>query len=293
MSRGGAYLVVGADSLVGGGVVRALEARGHTAFASTRRRATVSDRRIYLDYDDPDVPAMPTGVDYAFLIAAATNYERCESDPAAWRTNVESIPRLTGVLLERGIFVTFISTNSVFGGERPWPNEDDPQAPGIAYARHKAEGEKAIRAAAKRIGAENRLNDVRLTKILSRETSPLPAWFAAWERGQVVQPFADLIFAPMSVRFVGEALATIGEKRLSGNLHLSGADNVSYVDLANKLAAKLGVDAKLIAPTTATEKGVNILFKPRYSGIGMQRTRGLTGIGPQPLEGVVADLTLR
>jgi len=293
VSRGGAFLVVGADSLVGGGVMRALEARGKKAFASTRRRTTVNDRRIYLDYDDPEVPALPTGVDYAFLIAAATNYERCESDPAAWRTNVESIPRLTSVLLERGIFVTFISTNSVFGGDRPWPNEDDPQAPGIAYARHKAEGEKAIRAAAKRLGAEERLNVVRLTKILGRDTSPLPAWFSAWERGQVVQPFSDLIFAPMSVRFVGEALATIGEKRLSGNLHLSGADNVSYVDLATTLAAKLGVDSRLIAPTTATEKGGNILFKPRYSGIGMQRTRALTGIAPQPLKGVVTDLTLR
>lgn len=293
MSRGGGFLVVGADSLVGGGVVRALEARGRTAFSSTRRRATVNDRRIYLDYDDPDVPALPAGVDYVFLIAAATNYERCESDPAAWRTNVESIPRLAGVLLQRGLFVTFISTNSVFGGERPWPNEDDPQAPGIAYARHKAEGEKAIRAVARRQGAEDRLNVVRLTKILSRETSPLPAWLAAWQRGQVVQPFADLTFAPMSVRFVGEALATIGEKRLSGNLHLSGADNVSYVDLANTLATKLGVDSSLIAPTTATEKGVNILFKPRYSGIGMQRTRKLTGIAPQPLASVVTDLTLR
>lgn len=293
MSRGGGFLVVGADSLVGGGLVRALEARGHRAFASTRRSATVNHRRIYLDYDDADVPALPAGVDYVFLIAAATNYERCESDPAAWRTNVESIPRLAGVLLQRGVFVTFISTNSVFGGERPWPNEDDPQAPGIAYARHKAEGEKAIRAVAKRLGAEERLNIVRLTKILGRETSPLPAWFAAWQRGQVVQPFADLIFAPMSVRFVGDALATIGERRVAGNLHLSGADNVSYVDLANALAAKLGVDSSLIAPTTATEKGVHILFKPRYSGIGMRRTRELTGLAPQPLAGVVADLMTR
>jgi len=290
MSRGGGFLVVGADSMVGGGVVRALEARGRTVFASTRRRATVNDRRIHLDYDDPDVPALPTGIDYAFLIAAATNYERCESDPAAWRTNVDSIPRLAGVLLERGLFVTFISTNSVFGGERPWPNEDDPQAPGIAYARHKAEGEKAIRAVAKRLGAEDRLNVVRLTKILGRETPPLPNWGSAWKRRQPVQPFGDLIFAPMSVQFVGDALASIGEKRIPGNLHLSGRDNVNYIDFANELAAATGVDRALIAPTTATEKGVQILFKPRYSGIGMRRTTELTGIQPQHLADVVRDL---
>jgi dTDP-4-dehydrorhamnose reductase len=89
---------------------------------------------------------------------------------------------------------------------------------------------------------------------------------------------------------VGEALATIGEKRVAGNLHLSGADNVSYVDLARELAAATGVEQRLIAPTTATEKGVHILFKPRYSGIGMQRTSRLTGLAPQTLKDVVADV---
>jgi dTDP-4-dehydrorhamnose reductase len=94
----------------------------------------------------------------------------------------------------------------------------------------------------------------------------------------------------MSVRFVGEALATIGEKRIGGNLHLSGADNVTYVDLANALARRLKVPPTLIAPTTATEKGVNIPFKPRYSGLGMHRTAELSGLAPQPLAGVVDDI---
>ena len=126
---------------------------------------------------------------------------------------------------------------------------------------------------------------------MGRDTSPLPNWFSAWEKGEPVQPFSDLIFAPMSVRFVGEALATIGPKRIAGNLHLSGAENVSYVDFAACLARKLGVDTRLIVPTTAEEKGVVIPFKPRYSGLGMQRTTELTGVAPQTLDQVVSDLT--
>jgi dTDP-4-dehydrorhamnose reductase len=94
----------------------------------------------------------------------------------------------------------------------------------------------------------------------------------------------------MSVRFVGEALATIGEKRISGNLHLSGADNVTYVDLANALAQRLKVPPGQIAPTTSVEKGVNIPFKPRYSGLGMRRTAELSGLAPQPLADVVNDI---
>jgi dTDP-4-dehydrorhamnose reductase len=105
-----------------------------------------------------------------------------------------------------------------------------------------------------------------------------------------VSPFEDLIFAPISVKFVGEALATICEKRVAGNLHISGAENVTYVEFANALARRLDVDTSLIGATTATAKGVNIAFKPRFSGLGMTRTTELTGVRPQPLDRLIDDI---
>lgn len=284
------YLVVGGDSLVGGGLYRALQAGGHQVLASSRRQGQPGTDRVQLDFESDAPFVLPAGIDYAYVVAAATNYDRCEKDPLAQRINVELIPRLVASLLEQGAFVTFISTNSVFGGERPWPREDDPHMPGIAYARQKSAGESAIRSAAVRLGASDRLNVVRLTKILGRDTSPLPGWFAAWSRGEIVEPFADLLFAPMSVRFVGESLMRIGECRVPGNLHLSGAENVSYVDLALAFADRMGIDRRLIAPTTATERGIHIAFKPRYSGISMERTTALCGVLPQTLTDVVRDL---
>lgn len=290
MTDKNAFLVIGGDSLVGGGLFRRIARRGHRVVATTRRRDAVNFDRVYLDFECDAQFHVPPSIRYAFLVAAATNYERCEKDPLAHRINVELIPRVVASLLEQDLFVTFISTNSVFGGERPWPNEDDPHMPGIAYAKQKSKAEEAIRAAAVLLNGLDRLNVVRLTKILSPDVPPIPAWLTAWKRGEVVRPFSDLIFAPMSVRFVSEALATIGERRISGNLHLSGAENVTYVDFANALARKLKINANLIAPTTAAEKGVDIPFKPRYSGLAMNSTTRLTGLKPQTLENVVDDL---
>lgn len=290
MSNKNSYLVVGGDSLVGGGLTRALESRGLPTRTTTRRPEQIGGNRILLDFEKPETYTVPDDVTYAFVVAAATDYTRCETDPMARVINVELIPNLVESLLAQGIFVAFVSTNSVFGGERPWPHEDAPHAPGIAYAQQKADGEAVIVAAAERNGTTERLAIVRLTKILERDTPPIPTWLEMWERGELVTPFADLIFAPMSVKFVGESLATLGESRVSGNLHLSGAENVNYVTFAGAIADRLGIDRALIGETTATEKGVHIAFKPTYSGLGMERTTELTGVTPQPLADAIADV---
>jgi dTDP-4-dehydrorhamnose reductase len=284
------FLVVGGDSLVGKGVVGALSARGHRVISTTRRRNTLDEDRVFLDFEEGAAFDVPGGIGYAFIVAAATSYERCENDPLARVVNVERIPQLAADLLKRGIFVTFVSTNTVFGGDRSWPGEDAHHDTRIAYAVQKAEGELAITEAARRLGALEGMAIVRLTKVLHPTVSPLPTWLDAWRAGRLIEPFADLTFAPMSLAHLGAALATIGERRVAGGLHLSGAENVTYVDFAHALAAGLGVPATLIEPTTATAKGVNIPFKPRFSGLGMTRTTQLTGLTPQPLDAVVRDL---
>ena len=143
------YLVVGADSLVGGSLIKALQSAGQGVVGTTRRRASMGPGRFYLDFQNSESYRLPVPASYAFIVAAATNYDRCETDPSARKINVEQTPRLVESLLSQGLFVTLISTNSVFGGERAWPHEEDPHDARIAYAIQKHEAEKDAFAAAK------------------------------------------------------------------------------------------------------------------------------------------------
>jgi len=284
-------LVVGADSFLGEKLINVLEKQHRYVVGTTRRKDTLSDNRVFLDLFEENLNfKAPQGTTYAYLLAGIVNYGKCETDPRAWEVNVDKMTRLAAQLLEQGIFVTFISTNTVFGGERPWCHEDDPHTPEFAYAKHKAAAELSIRAEAEKLDALDLLNVVRLTKILGVNTSPLPDWFSQLHQGKALNPFTDLIIAPMSLRYTAESLAEIGRHRLSGNLHLSGSENINYDDLAQALVTALGSTSTLITPTTATKMKVEIPFKPKFSGIGMERTTEFTGIKPQDLDAVVADV---
>lgn len=286
------HLVIGADSFVGMCLIEKLRKLGYKVYGTTRRKETLADDRIFFDFRDPASLALPSGVEYVHVVAAATDYGRCAAIPECHMVNTVYTPRLVESLLRCGLFVSFVSSNAIFGGDTPWPHEDAPHAPRFPYALQKDLAEQGVCRAARLCAAEHRLAIVRLTKVLDASSSPLPAWLESWQRGEPVRPFADLTFAPISRRFAASALARIAEKKVAGSLHVSGAENITYVGFAHILAKAMNIDHSLIVPTTAVEQGVDIPFKPRFSGLGMARTTACTGLQPQTPQAVVADILL-
>jgi len=284
-------LLIGGDGQIGARLASTLRARGHRVLATTRTPARADADRPFLDLSRQDAFDPPAAVDRACILAAATTFERCENDPEARRLNVEWVPSLACRLLARGMHVTFLSTNAVFGGRSPCPAEDDPHDPQAAYPRQKSEGEAAIRHAAARLGATDRCAIVRLTKVLSPYSSPVPGWRQAWSRGEVARPFSDLVFAPISLSCAARALAVLLETGPAGNFHLSGEGDVDYGSFARTLAARLGVRPGLVEPAASHELGMRLAFAPRYSALSMARTSRLTGLVPQSLHAVIDDLS--
>ncbi len=287
---GKATIVIGADSFVGSRLIEKLQAHGHKTYGTTRRRDTLSPERIFFDFSTPGESDFPKDAGRAIIVAAAIDYAGSASQPQSHEVNVVHTPRLVGRLLARGMYVLFVSSNSVFGGELAWPAEEAPHDARFPYAIQKDLAEKGILREAGLCQAQDRLAIVRLTKVLDRSTSPIPAWLKSWSQNEPVRPFADFVFAPVSRDFAANALAVIAEKEIPGPLHISGAENINYLDFAKVLAKALKIDSALIEPTTAVAEGVEIPFKPRFSGLGMERTTRLSGLMPQSVSSVINDI---
>jgi dTDP-4-dehydrorhamnose reductase len=283
-----AALVVGADSLVGAEVARAFRATGVPVFGTTRRSDSVGGQRLYLDLADTERFVCPPEVDVAIIAAALTPYSRCETDPQAEQVNVFGPARLAARLAARGVFCIFLSSNTVFGGERPFCGEEEPVSPAFPYAAQKALAERALGDALDENPHSYCI--VRLTKVLAPSVSPLPDWHRQLATGNAIQPFSDLVFAPVSRQFVAASLRRIADARVPGRFHLSGEDNVSYAEFAQSLVATMGLPAERVQPTTAEAAGVKTPFQPRFSALAMPRTGRELGITAQPLDAVIADL---
>jgi dTDP-4-dehydrorhamnose reductase len=277
------WLVVGGDGLIGRTLVRQLVGEGRDVLATTRRRGLAGPARPFLELaQDPSHWTPPQPVAVAFLLAASANQLSCCADPAVSRKiNVDHTVALARRLVAQGAFVIFTSTNLVFDGEvARYPTCASP-TPTSEYGRQKAEAERHLLALGGSVAV------VRLTKVVAADMPLIAGWIEALKAGKTVSAFSDLICAPMPVGYVAEALACIGEAGKGGLFHLSGADEVTYVDLVQSLAARLGVDRGLVHATTSTAAGVTLQTIPKHSSLDAQGVADAFALPPPSLDAVI------
>jgi dTDP-4-dehydrorhamnose reductase len=128
-------------------------------------------------------------------------------------------------LLETGAYVLFLSTDTVFYGTSPLPEEWDRPHPVGEYGRQKAEVEARL---LDLDGGRGQVGICRLTKVLTPESPIVKTFVAALASGRTVDAFADLRISPISLDHVVDGLLRIAERRLGGIFHLSGQGFLSY-----------------------------------------------------------------
>lgn len=286
--KASSLVIVGGDGVIGRQLSIECAKVGITTQASTRRHERVGRNRFFLDLAAPRPDQyLPENSNPIIIVAAQTGYAACENDPASSKVNVEAPLLLAEAALDTGRRVIFVSTNSVFGGNLPLCNEDDKVMPQVAYSKQKAEAERRL---SELPGWSLYGSIARLTKVLSPSTSPIAAWRETLNRGKPISPFSDMIFSPISIQFAACSLIQLALSPHCGNFHLSGAADVTYAEFAHRYVEMKKLSKDLVVPTTAAQAGVNLLFNPRYSALGMARTQQLIDTMPQSLSDVANDL---
>ena len=276
------WIVVGGDGLIGSRLAAPDERSPHRV-VPTSRRSGAAPGTLHADLAVADFrEVVDAGPSVVFLCAAMTGMKACEDDPAlAHRVNVSAPVELAAALIERGAFVLFLSSNTVFDCQTGQPDESSMPSPANAYGRQKAEAERRLREIP---GADRRLAIVRLSKVLEPDAGMPASFRRKLAAGETCAAFDDLLMSPVSVQYVVDGLREVARRELPGIFHLSGAAVVSYAEFARELARRCGWEVSLVHAASSLSVGASVPFRPRYPALGMQTTSERLGCRPQSLE---------
>lgn len=198
--------------------------------------------------------------------------------------NVEGALRVASALVASGGFVVFLSTSLVYDGARPAVPAAASPCPVTIYGRQKALAEAALLALGSSVAV------VRITKVVAPRQGVFGAWQQALDRGDSIEPFSDMVIAPVSLSFTVAALVAIGRHRQGGIWQLSGPADLSYAEAARHLLRCRGLPETRLRPATARERGLPAFLVPAHTTLDTSRLERELGLVPPPAAAVFDEV---
>jgi dTDP-4-dehydrorhamnose reductase len=246
-------LVTGGSGLLGSTLVPALRAQGHEVIVAAR---TPPEGGVRVDLSDAAATLRAlTGIaaDVIVNLAAATNVDECERDPAAAfvanAASVDHIARWVGSRDGRSHLIQ-LSTDQVYDGTGP--HAEDAVRPLNYYAYSKLAGELY----AARAGAT-----VLRTNLFGKSRAPTRASLSDWlverlRRRDRTTVFEDVLFSPLSLETLAALVHPVIERRPAGPFNLGSSQGMSKADFAFRLAECLGFPTDVLVRTRSSDAGL-------------------------------------
>jgi len=108
---------------------------------------------------------------------------------------------------------------------------------------------------------------VRLTKVFGGTNRLLSGWRDELLEGRTVAAASDARVSPLTADFVANALADMLLNPRAGVWHLSAIDDVTWFEIAEKLAARCGSGRGAVKATALAELDPDIEFVPRFGSL--------------------------
>lgn len=280
-------LIIGGEGIIGSYLSRRLREIGQNVTSTTHKKN--NNGNLHFDLLDKSYSTLLScKPDIVIVCAAKSNIMVCETNPVlSKRINVYGTVNLIKIMLSLGVYVIFLSSNAVFDGNTPYVNEDHLCNPTTEYGRQKALAEKLL------LGlpcANTNLAIVRLTKVLYPNGGIANYFLTRLKVGHYCEAFSDLQLCPVSIEYVINGLVQITMARNPGIFHMTGAKELSYMQLASLFASNLKVKKSLVVPIMSNERDVDILFRPKHPSLGMIRTERVLGLHPETISQMIKRL---
>lgn len=219
--------------------------------------------------------------------AAIADIDYCEAhQEAATRVNVTATRHIAAQCALRGCRLIYLSTDTVFDGERGAYGEEDAPNPLNHYAATKVEAEQVV-AGAGCPSVTARVALVMGLPMLGAGNSFLSRMLPVLAQGRELGVPDQEIRSPIDVVTLGRALLELAQSDFTGVLHLAGNDWLNRCAMVRRIAECFGFDPALVKPTNPIHLPGRAP-RPRDVSLRNDRARAVLRTPMQDLDGGIA-----
>lgn len=271
-------LVIGASGLLGSRII-ALGSKTYNIYGTYNTHKMSGKNLFYLDTADrKEVFSLIEKLNPSFVIDthAMHNVDYCEQhQKESWDVNVEGTRNVAEASKKVGAKDVYISTDSVFDGEKSEYKETDKPHPLNYYAETKWAAELVLEG----LGMDY---IVIRTAVLYGKGGQGKVPFAVWlidrlKNGEEVKAVTDQYNNPTLVDNVANAIFGLLDADSEGIFHVVDKDCISRYDFAVRVAKKFGLDSKFILPVKTAELNQKAV-RARKIKINTDKVEKATGI---------------
>lgn len=276
-------LITGVNGLVGNSLHRLLQDSDHKLFFSSRNLKGLANYKVDIT-DEVEVNSFfkSERPDVVINSAAMANVDLCEEEQdLCWKVNVEGVQNLVEACDQYSTHLTHISTDYIFDGKKNSGiyNEDDLPNPQSYYAKSKLAGEEVI--------SRSQISYSILRTILvygiHKNANIVTFVKNSLEANKTVNLVSDQVRMPTFVDDLSKACIKASEKKAAGIFHICGPEQMSYLDIGNRIADHFSLDKNLINHVNTIDLNQKAL-RPFKTGFDLRKAINILNYKPTKFE---------